>query len=83
MRHALGIEAAATRGLKLIGRSTELAQTFSVLERSHAGHGEVIALVGEPAVGKSRLGVGIRPRLAASACVRASLPIGVRLRLRC
>ena len=28
---------------------------FSALERSHAGHGQVVALVGEPGVGKSRL----------------------------
>ena len=27
----------------------------SALERAHAGHGQVVALVGEPGVGKSRL----------------------------
>ena len=49
-------QAAATRGLtRFVGRSAELAQMFSALERSHAGHGQVVALVGEPGVGKSRL----------------------------
>ena len=49
-------QAAATRGLtRFVGRSAELAQMFSALERSHAGHGQVVALIGEPGVGKSRL----------------------------
>jgi class 3 adenylate cyclase len=49
-------QAAATRGLtRLAGRSGELAQMFSALEHSHAGHGQVLALMGEPGVGKSRL----------------------------
>src|SRR5262245_27610804 len=50
------LQAAAARGLtRFVGRSAELAQMFSALERSHAGHGQVVALVGEPGVGKSRL----------------------------
>jgi class 3 adenylate cyclase/tetratricopeptide (TPR) repeat protein len=50
------LQAAATRGLtRFVGRSAELAQMFSALERSHAGHGQAVALVGEPGVGKSRL----------------------------
>ncbi len=50
------LQAAATRGLtRFVGRSSELAQMFSALERSHAGHGEIVALLGEPGVGKSRL----------------------------
>src|SRR5262245_61973508 len=49
-------QAVAARGLtRFVGRSAELAQMFSALERSHAGHGQVVALVGEPGVGKSRL----------------------------
>jgi class 3 adenylate cyclase/tetratricopeptide (TPR) repeat protein len=49
-------QAAAARGLtKFVGRSAELAQMFSALEHSHAGHGQVVASVGEPGVGKSRL----------------------------
>jgi class 3 adenylate cyclase/ribosomal protein L40E len=50
------LQAAATRGLtKFIGRTGELAQLNRALERARAGHGEVVALVGEPGVGKSRL----------------------------
>jgi class 3 adenylate cyclase len=50
------LQAAATRGLtRFVGRGAELAQTFSALERSHAGHGQIVAMVGEPGVGKSRL----------------------------
>jgi class 3 adenylate cyclase/tetratricopeptide (TPR) repeat protein len=49
-------QAAATRGLtRFVGRSSELAQMHSALQRSHAGHGQVVSLVGEPGVGKSRL----------------------------
>ena len=50
------LQVAASRGLtKFVGRSAEIAQMFSALERSHGGHGQVVALVGEPGVGKSRL----------------------------
>jgi class 3 adenylate cyclase/tetratricopeptide (TPR) repeat protein len=50
------LQAAATRGLtRFVGRSSELTQMFVALERSHLGHGQVVALVGEPGVGKSRL----------------------------
>jgi class 3 adenylate cyclase/tetratricopeptide (TPR) repeat protein len=50
------LQAAAARGLtRFVGRSAELTQMFSALERSRAGHGQVVALVGEPGVGKSRL----------------------------
>ena len=50
------LQAAAARGLtKFVGRSAELSQMFASLERAMAGHGEVIALVGEAGVGKSRL----------------------------
>jgi class 3 adenylate cyclase/tetratricopeptide (TPR) repeat protein len=50
------LQAAATRGLtKFVGRAGELAQIAQALERAQAGHGEVVALVGEPGVGKSRL----------------------------
>ncbi|PWT73916.1 MAG: hypothetical protein C5B46_04860, partial [Proteobacteria bacterium] len=49
-------QASATRGLtRFVGRSTELAQMFAALERAKNGHGELVALVGEPGVGKSRL----------------------------
>ena len=50
------LQAAALRGLtKFVGRSDELMQMHHALEQAHAGHGQLIALVGEPGVGKSRL----------------------------
>jgi hypothetical protein len=50
------LQAAAMRGFtKFVGRSAEMGQINAALERAKWGHGEVVALVGEPGVGKSRL----------------------------
>jgi len=50
------VQAAAARGLtRFVGRQTELATLTESLERASAGHGQVVALVGEAGVGKSRL----------------------------
>ena len=50
------LQAAATRGLtRFVGRDPELEQLRQALERAGAGHGQVVAVVGEPGVGKSRL----------------------------
>ncbi len=50
------LHVSAVRGLtRFIGRDAELEQLRAALERARAGHGQVIALVGEPGVGKSRL----------------------------
>ncbi|MBI3328087.1 MAG: AAA family ATPase [Nitrospinae bacterium] len=50
------LQAAAANGLtRFVGRQTELESLNQALERSHAGHGQVVALMGEPGVGKSRL----------------------------
>jgi class 3 adenylate cyclase/tetratricopeptide (TPR) repeat protein len=47
---------AAARGLtRFVGRDSELDQLRQALERAQAGHGQVVAVVGEPGVGKSRL----------------------------
>ncbi len=49
-------QAAAARGLtRFVGRESELEQLRQALERARAGHGQVVAVVGEPGVGKSRL----------------------------
>ena len=46
----------ATRGLtKFVGRATEVAQLGEAIELAHDGRGQVVAVVGEPGVGKSRL----------------------------
>ena len=50
------LHAAAARGLtRFVGRDSELDQLRQALERAGAGHGQVVAVVGEPGVGKSRL----------------------------
>jgi class 3 adenylate cyclase/tetratricopeptide (TPR) repeat protein len=50
------LQAAATRGLtRFVGRDAELETLRHTLEAAGAGHGQVVALVGEPGVGKSRL----------------------------
>jgi class 3 adenylate cyclase len=54
LRHRL--QAAASRGLtRFVGRDTELATLGQALAWAAAGHGQVVALVGEAGVGKSRL----------------------------
>ena len=50
------LQAAAARGLtRFVGRGGELDQLRQALERARAGHGQVVAVIGEPGVGKSRL----------------------------
>jgi class 3 adenylate cyclase/predicted ATPase len=48
--------AAAARGLtQFVGRTAEFEILCQALERVEASHGQVVAVVGEPGVGKSRL----------------------------
>jgi class 3 adenylate cyclase/tetratricopeptide (TPR) repeat protein len=50
------LEAAARRGLtRFVGRDAELTLLRDALERASRGHGQIVAVVGEPGVGKSRL----------------------------
>ena len=50
------LQAATSRGLtRFVGRQTEIDALGHALARAGAGHGQVVALVGEPGVGKSRL----------------------------
>jgi class 3 adenylate cyclase/tetratricopeptide (TPR) repeat protein len=50
------LKAAAARGLtRFVGRDSELDQLRLALARAGAGHGQVVAVIGEPGVGKSRL----------------------------
>jgi class 3 adenylate cyclase/tetratricopeptide (TPR) repeat protein len=49
-------QARAARGLtKFVGRAAELAQLAEALDLARRGRGQVVAVVGEPGVGKSRL----------------------------
>ncbi len=47
------LQAAAAR--RFVGRDAELAQLRRALEQARQGRGQVVAIVGEPGVGKSRL----------------------------
>jgi class 3 adenylate cyclase/tetratricopeptide (TPR) repeat protein len=50
------LQAAAARGLtRFVGRDEEIDQLRRALEQAREGRGQVVALVGEPGVGKSRL----------------------------
>jgi class 3 adenylate cyclase/tetratricopeptide (TPR) repeat protein len=50
------LQAAAARGLtRFVGRQQELDMLYQALERAGVGHGQVVAVVGEAGVGKSRL----------------------------
>jgi tetratricopeptide (TPR) repeat protein len=50
------LQATAGRGLtKFVGRTAEVAQLSQALEQARGGQGQVVAVVGEPGVGKSRL----------------------------
>jgi len=50
------LQAAAARGLtRFVGREPELGALQHALARAEAGHGQVVAVMGEAGVGKSRL----------------------------
>ena len=49
-------QASTLRGLsRFVGRDAEMDQLRAAIDRARRGHGEVVAVVGEPGVGKSRL----------------------------
>ncbi len=72
------LAASADRGLtKFVGRDAELEQLRQALGRAATGHGQVVALVGEAGVGKSRLvweGSTLTARTAGSSCRRTRSP---------
>jgi class 3 adenylate cyclase/tetratricopeptide (TPR) repeat protein len=50
------VQAAATRGLTpLVGRRTEIEVFSKLVEEAASGKGQILAMVGEPGIGKSRL----------------------------
>jgi class 3 adenylate cyclase/tetratricopeptide (TPR) repeat protein len=50
------LQAFVARGLTpFVGRQAELAALHQALEQAGAGHGQVVAIIGEPGVGKTRL----------------------------
>src|SRR3989454_6718041 len=56
------LQASAARGLtRFVGRQQELTALQQMLEQAGAGHGQVVALVGEAGGGESRLGYEVLP----------------------
>jgi class 3 adenylate cyclase/tetratricopeptide (TPR) repeat protein len=50
------LQAAAARGLtRFVGRQAELEALGQALARTGSGHGQIVAVIGEPGVGKTRL----------------------------
>jgi class 3 adenylate cyclase/predicted ATPase len=50
------LQVAARRGLtRFVGRQGEMEQMKRALEQAKAGHGQIVGVMGEPGVGKSRL----------------------------
>jgi class 3 adenylate cyclase/tetratricopeptide (TPR) repeat protein len=50
------LQASAVRGLtKFVGRTAEMEALHRALDHAAQGHGQVVSVVGEPGVGKSRL----------------------------
>jgi len=50
------LQVSASRGLaRFVGRARELEQLREARAQAHAGHGQIVGVVGEPGVGKSRL----------------------------
>ena len=64
------LQAAAAGGLtRFVGRAPELAVLERALERAQAGRGQVVAVTGEPGVGKSRLVMELTRSGGASGCL--------------
>jgi class 3 adenylate cyclase/tetratricopeptide (TPR) repeat protein len=50
------LQVAARRGLtRFVGRQSEMAQMQRTLDQAKAGHGQIVGVMGEPGLGKSRL----------------------------
>ena len=50
------LQVAARRGLtRFVGRQSEMEQLQQALEQAKAGHGQIVGVMGEPGLGKSRL----------------------------
>ena len=50
------LQVAAQRGLtRFVGRHSEMEQMQTALAQAKAGHGQIVGVMGEPGLGKSRL----------------------------
>ena len=58
------LQAAAARGLtRFVGRDAETEQLRKALEQARSGHGQVVAVVGEPGVGNRAYFTSLRIRI--------------------
>ena len=63
------IEVAAARGLtRLVGRRNEMDVLLEAFDEAQFGSGQVVGIVGDPGVGKSRLLLELRSTLAVDGC---------------
>jgi len=63
------IEASAARGLtRFVGRQTSMAALMEAYDKVRSGSGQVVGIVGEAGVGKSRLVLEMQNRLPANEC---------------
>ena len=70
------LQAAARRGLTwFVGRDAEIEVLRRSLEHAGAGHGQVVAIVGEAGVGKSRLHLGVHAVAPRGRLARAPGPL--------
>ena len=73
------LQAATARGLSpFVGRQPELAALRQALAQAGAGQGQVIALIGEPGVGKSRPGRPVPRRALHAGLAAPGEQLGVR-----
>ena len=50
------LQAAAARGLtRFVGRHTQMTELMQAMQKARQGHGQVVAAIGEPGAGKSRV----------------------------
>ena len=64
------LQVAARRGLtRFVGRQSEMEQMQRGLEQAKAGHGQIVGVMGEPGLGKSRLFYEFKLHLANVACL--------------
>ena len=58
------LQVAARRGLtRFVGRQSEMEQLQQALEQAKAGHGQIVGVMGEPGLGKSRLVLRVQAAL--------------------
>jgi class 3 adenylate cyclase/tetratricopeptide (TPR) repeat protein len=64
-------QVSAARGLsRFVGRRTQVDALLEAVEQACSGHGQVVAVVGEPGVGKSRLSWEVMTSVHTQGCLR-------------